>query len=246
MNATSRWQVSLVMPAYNEEAGIAVSVREAHAAISQYCDNFEILVVDDGSRDATAATVLDLADDLPEVRLIQLPGNQGYGAALRTGFEAALFDRVAFTDADAQFDLADLGRLLSLSNQAPIVVGYRVDRQDPWRRRFFSWGYNRLIRLLLGTHVRDVDCALKVFDRNTLMRILPQARNFFVNTEMLSMAQKLGIRVLESGVRHRHRRHGTSKVSLSDIPKTLAKLLPFWYRERICPYFSLSSPSIPR
>ena len=124
---------------------------------------------------------------------------------LRTGFEAARYDLVAFTDADCQFDLADLAQLAPLAAEYPIVAGYRADRKDPWRRRFFSWGYNRLARTLLGTRVRDVDCALKVFRRGALAELLPESRGFFVNTEMMTRARQLGFDVAEVPVTHRPR-----------------------------------------
>ena len=95
----------------------------------------KILVVDDGSHDETAQITSDEATRRPSVRLLRHPQNRGYGAALRTGFAAARFDRVAFTDADCQFHLADLGPLLELTERVPIAVGYRVARQDPWRRK---------------------------------------------------------------------------------------------------------------
>jgi glycosyltransferase involved in cell wall biosynthesis len=224
-----RYSLSLVIPAYNEEAGIEQAVAEADDALELVAGNHEVLVVDDGSADATAALVERAARQRPRVRLLRHPENRGYGAALRTGFEAARFDRVAFTDADCQFDLADLADLLPLTDSYPLVVGYRVRRQDPWRRRFFSWGYNVLARWLLGTRVRDCDCALKVFRREALANLLPVSRGFFVNTEMLTRARQLGYAVAEVGVRHRPRLRGTSKVSLADIPRTLGHLLPFWW-----------------
>ena len=138
-------------------------------------------------------------------RLLRHATNRGYGAALRTGFEAARFDLVAFTDADCQFDLTDLGTLAPLAAEYPIVAGYRADRKDPWRRRFFSWGYNRLARTLLGTRLRDVDCALKVFRRDVLAELLPESRGFFVNTEMMTRARQLGFAVVEVPVTHRPR-----------------------------------------
>src|SRR6185437_4889943 len=104
----------------------------------------------------------------PHTRLIGHPANRGYGAALRTGFEAARCELVAFTDADCQFDLTDLAAMVPLAERFPVVVGSRADRKDPWRRRFLSRGYNWLARRLLGTRVRDVDCALKVFRREAL------------------------------------------------------------------------------
>jgi dolichol-phosphate mannosyltransferase len=222
-------QLSLVMPAFNEALGIQAAVAEAHEALAGLGYEYEIVVVDDGSSDATADLVAEVADLRPAVRLVRHIINRGYGAALRTGFESARFNLVAFTDADGQFYLDDLERLVPLTGQFPIVVGYRIDRQDPWRRRFFSWGYNKLVRLLLGTGVRDCDCALKVFRREALAHLLPKTQGFFVNAEMLCRARRLGLEIAEAGVRHRPRRHGSSKVSLADIPRTLGTLLPFWW-----------------
>lgn len=220
--------LSLIVPAYNEEAGIRQALEEADDSLAELADAYEILVVDDGSRDATARLAAETACARPAVRLLRHEVNRGYGAALRTGFEAARFDRVAFTDADCQFYLADLAFLVPLTDRAPLAVGFRVGRQDTWLRRFFSWGYNALVRLLLGTRVRDCDCALKVFRKEALENLLPESSGFFVNAEMLARARKLGYRVAEAGVRHRPRLHGSSKVSLEDIPRTLSVLVPFW------------------
>src|SRR5438552_996146 len=153
------WSLSLILPAYNEAAGIAQAVVEADDAVSRLTDRYEILVIDDGSSDRTADSVTALLLTRPYVRLVRHSTNEGYGAALRTGFESARFDRVAFTDADCQFHVDDLATLVPLTDRFPLAVGYRVNRQDTWQRRFFSWGYNRLVRLLLGTRVRDCDCA---------------------------------------------------------------------------------------
>jgi dolichol-phosphate mannosyltransferase len=228
---TRRDGLSLVIPAYNEAAGIGQAVREAAAALRALGRVHEILIVDDGSQDATAEAVAELLPEFPGLRLLHHPRNRGYGAALRTGFEAARHDLIAFTDADCQFDLADLGALLTCAERVPVVVGYRRVRQDSARRRFLSWGYNTLVRLLLDTGVRDCDCALKVFRRDALMQLLPESANFFVNTEMLARARRLKLEVAEVGVRHRPRQRGASKVSLADVPKTLAALLPFWWAQ---------------
>lgn len=221
--------LTLILPAYNEAAVIADAVAEADVALRSLAWRYEILVIDDGSSDDTTNIVDGLADRYQWLKLIQHETNLGYGAALRTGFSAATCDLVAFTDADCQFDLSDLGRLIPWSAAHPVVVGHRVDRQDSWRRKFFSWGYNQLVRRLLNTGVRDCDCALKLFRRSALRQLMPTARGFFVNTEMLARARQLGLSVGEIGVRHRPRRAGVSKVSLLDIPKTLRVLLPFWW-----------------
>ena len=221
--------VSLILPAFNEEAVIETAIVEADIALRQLFHDYEIIIVDDGSSDRTVGLVRDLIAERPNVRLIRHDENQGYGAALRTGFEAASFDRIAFTDADCQFDLLELGELVRRIAYAPIVVGYRVDRKDPWRRRFLSRGYNWLARNFLGTRVRDCDCALKVFHRDALVNLLPETRGFFVNTEMLTRARQLSYRVIELPVSHRPRLGGDSKVSLWEVPKTFRTLVTFWW-----------------
>ena len=230
MNATlPAGSLSLVIPAYNEAAVIAQAIAEAEASLSGRFHEFEILVIDDGSFDNTAGVYQKLRDTAPHTRLIRHGFNKGYGAALRTGFEAARFPLIAFTDADCQFELTELSTLAALADEYPIVAGYRLDRKDPLKRRFFSWGYNRMARTLLGTRVRDVDCALKVFRREALAKLLPESRGFFVNTEMMTRARQLGFPVIEIPVTHRPRASGESKVSLLEIPKTATRLLRFWW-----------------
>jgi dolichol-phosphate mannosyltransferase len=226
-------QISLVIPAFNEAEGIGDAIGEAYASLSSLGYDFEILVIDDGSSDQTALVVGELSATWPRVRLLSHARNLGYGAALRTGFEAARFDLVAFTDADCQFHLDDVADLVALSRRHPIAVGWRVDRKDPWRRRFLSRGYNLLARTLVGTGVRDVDCALKVFRRDYLAYLLPESAGFFVNTEMLGRARRFGWSVAEIGVRHRPRRRGVSKVSLVEVPRTFATLVRFWWKHVI-------------
>lgn len=230
MDAANCTAVSLVIPAFNEAAVIARAIAEAETALALHFENFEILVVDDGSSDDTASLVRRAMPDAPHTRLLRHEANRGYGAALRTGFEAARFALVAFTDADCQFDLTDLAKLTALAVEVPVVVGYRADRKDPARRRFLSWGYNRMARTLLGTRVRDVDCALKVFWKDVLTGLMPEARGFFVNTEMMTRAHQLGLEVAEVPVTHRPRAGGESKVSLREVPRTARTLLAFWWR----------------
>lgn len=231
--------LSLVLPAFNEAAVIARAVAEAEAALSTLFDSFEIIVVDDGSTDGTALVVQGILRESPHTRLIRHSENRGYGAALRTGFEAAASDRIAFTDADCQFDLLDLGPMVKLAEGSLIVAGYRHDRKDSWRRRFYSRGYNVLARAVLGTRVRDCDCALKVFRREALAKLLPESRGFFVNAEMLTRARLMKMPVREMPVTHRPRLGGESKVSILEIPRTLRTMLAFWWKELV---IGVSSP----
>lgn len=222
--------LSLVIPAFNEAAVIAQAVAEAEAALSALFPDFEILVVDDGSTDGTSEIANRCRKDLLHLRLLRHPVNRGYGAALRTGFEAARADLIAFTDADCQFDLLDLGPMADRARYASIVAGYRHDRKDSRRRCFYSKGYNLIARALLGTRVRDCDCALKVFRRDALAKLLPESTGFFVNAEMLTRARLLGMSLEEVPVTHRPRLGGESKVSLLEVPRTLRTMLGFWWK----------------
>jgi dolichol-phosphate mannosyltransferase len=236
-------QLSLVIPAYNEAATIRQAVQEAGAALAAAAAAYEIIVVDDGSTDATAAIVQAEAQTNPHVRLIRQPRNRGYGAALRSGFQAARFALVAFTDADCQFQLTDLAYMLPLTRYYAVICGYRIARKDPARRRFLSWGYNTLAQFLVGSSVRDVDCALKILRRENLADLMPQSDNFFANTEMLAKARLQGLAVVEVGVQHRPRAGGRSKVSWRDIPKVLATFLPFWWSKIL---FAGARPPTPK
>lgn len=227
-----RGPISLIIPAFNEAGVIRQAIEEAVDALEVSFADYEIIVVDDGSLDQTAKMVAALQSRYKKLRLISHSRNLGYGAALRTGFLAARFPLVAFTDADCQFYLRDLARLTDRMETAAIVVGYRVNRQDPWFRRFLSSGYNRIVRTLLHTRVRDCDCALKVFRRDALERCLPESSGFFVNAEMLAKARRSQISILETPVQHRPRAGGESKVSLREVPRTLRTILAYWWKAR--------------
>ena len=227
--------ISLILPAYNEQEVIAQAVREADEALSSLTGDYEILVVDDGSTDSTAETLDRLARQFGNLHVLRQPRNLGYGAALRRGFEAATKGLVGFTDADCQFDLSELERLAYLARDYDIVCGYRIDRQDPFLRCFYSNVYNMLVRALLGTRVRDCDCALKLFHRETLPLLPISTDGFLVNGEMLTAARQRDLSVVEGGVTHRPRAAGTSKVSITHIPVVLAALVRFWWNAVLFP-----------
>lgn len=237
--------ISLVLPAFNEEESIQQAVEEAHQALCELTTDFEILVVDDGSSDRTAEIVSGLASRLGRVQLLRQPRNLGYGAALRRGFQTASKDLVAFTDADCQFDLRELDRLVLLSRHYDLACGYRIDRQDPWHRKFYSKTYNALVRLLLGTGVRDCDCALKMFRREVIQSLPFQSDNFFVNAEILSQAHLRSCSIAEVGVTHRPRLLGQSTVSLKHVLPVGRSLLRYWWREILFPQSADPSASGP-
>ncbi|HMB71215.1 MAG TPA: glycosyltransferase family 2 protein, partial [bacterium] len=159
-------RISVVLPAYNEEDNIEKQVSDVNDVLTAMrFDEFEILVVDDGSRDRTREVCETLAASVPALRLLLHETNQGYARALRTGFTSAAMPLVFYTDADNQFDMRELKNLLAAIDDYDIVCGFRIYRFDPFSRLVLSWGYNLLVRILFRIRVRDVDCAFKLFRR---------------------------------------------------------------------------------
>lgn len=224
-----RYGLTLILPAYNEAHAIGHSVKDAAKALDELGVPYEILVVDDGSTDDTAAIARVEASHLPQVRVLSLAKNVGYGGALRHGFREARFELLAFTDADGQFDLGELRLLLPRTKEFDLVCGFRIDRQDPWTRKLYSRGYNVLVQTLLGTRVRDCDCALKIFRRDQILALDLESNDFFFNAELLAKARMAGLTITEVGVSHFPRVRGESKVSIGHVFPVFATLLRFWW-----------------
>jgi hypothetical protein len=199
--------LSVVLPARNEAGNIDAAVGAA-LALQRRVDTLEVIVVDDGSDDETAARVTARMDGEPRLRLRRHSRSLGYGAALRSGFAAASLEWVLFTDADLQFDLDDVGPLLARAAVADVVVGWRVQRADPVARKCLGATWSALCRQLLGVPVRDVNCALKLLRRELLVALQLRAEGAFVNAELLARAAQQGARFQEVPVHHRPRRHG--------------------------------------
>ncbi|UGS37862.1 glycosyltransferase family 2 protein [Capillimicrobium parvum] len=224
--------LSVVLPAYNEEANIEPVVRRALEVLPDLVDDFEVLVVDDGSRDATVERALAAARGARDgrVRVLRHEVNQGYGAAIRSGFRHARGALVFYTDADNQFDLAELEWFLPMMADHDMVIGFRVYRYDTVLRSIVSWCYNRLVGVLFRVHVRDVDCAYKLLRREVLEKITIESDDFFVDTELVAKARRWNFRVAEKGVRHYPRTAGETTVQASDVPRTLRTIATMWRR----------------
>jgi dolichol-phosphate mannosyltransferase len=223
--------LSAILPAYNEEANITQAVERAVQVLPGLAEEWEVIVVDDGSIDGTAAVAERLvAEHYPRVRLLQHKVNEGYGAALRTGFDRARYDLLFYTDSDNQFDISELAYALPMMSGYDVVVGFRVYRYDPPVRVIASWGYNRLVRLLFRVGVRDVDCSFKLFRREVMEKITIETTNFFVDTELVAKARKWNFRIAEKGVRHYPRTAGETTVQPSDVPRTLKVVFQMWQR----------------
>ena len=207
-------RLSYFFPAHNEEANLAGLVAEALTTLPSLADTFEIIAVDDGSRDRTAEIAQDLAAQHPDVvRLVRHEVNQGYGAALRSGFAAARYELIAFTDGDRQFKVADVGRLtarLAGADRPDVVAGFRIKRADPLIRTLYARAYRLANRLFFGLGVTDVDCACKLFRREALDGIRVESGGAFFSAELLIKLQAAGRSVAEVGVPHYPRTAGSA------------------------------------
>lgn len=194
--------LSIVVPAYNEEPNVAGTVREIAKVAPRLSMDYEILVVNDGSRDRTGEIVRELMQEIPHSRLLEHYPNRGYGGALKAGFASASYDLIAFVPADGQFLFAEIDLFLSLIASADIVCGYRARRQDNLLRRLNGWGWNSAVRLLFGYLARDIDCGFKLLRREVLDRVPLPSDGAMIDTELLAGARARGFRIADVPVTH--------------------------------------------
>jgi glycosyltransferase involved in cell wall biosynthesis len=202
--------LSVVLPAYNEEANVERVVRDCAAYLQQRVPDYELIVVNDGSRDRTGEILDGLVSEFATLRPQHHPQNRGYGSALRTGFDAAKKDFVFYMDGDGQFDIRDLDLLLPLAtDDMHIVTGYRIERRDPFVRRLNAMLFgNFLVRVMLGVRVRDLNCAFKLIPQKVFARIKLESTGALVNAELYGRAVRKGFGIKEVGVHHYPRTAG--------------------------------------
>jgi glycosyltransferase involved in cell wall biosynthesis len=226
--------LSYFFPAHNEVENIEALVNEALDVLPGLADRFEVIAVNDGSRDGTG----DLADRLaarhPEtVRAVHHPTNLGYGAALRSGFGAARYPLVCFTDGDRQFHIADLGRLLerlAAPDSPDVVVGYRIKRADPLVRRVYARLYRLALVIFYGLTLRDVDCACKLFRKSALRGVRLESGGAFLSAELLIKVRARGGRTVEVPVPHYPRTAGQQSGA---NPRVVFRAIRDFWRLRI-------------
>jgi glycosyltransferase involved in cell wall biosynthesis len=206
-------ELSFFFPAHNEEANLEALVAEAFEALPAIAERFEIIAVDDGSKDRTPAIADALATAHPDVfRVVHHPVNRGYGAALRSGFDASRFGLIAFIDGDRQFKVADVARLterIQAADNPDVVVGYRLKRADPAIRRWYARVYRLSNRIFFGVRVRDIDCACKLFKREALEPIRVSSGGAFFTAELLIKLRFEGRSIAQVGVPHYPRTAGS-------------------------------------
>lgn len=226
------WGISAVLPAYNEASIIEDTVRDVARALKAVTDDFEIIVVDDGSLDGTGTLLEALARSAPELRLrtVAHAQNLGYGAALASGFEAAAKALIFMTDGDRQFDVSEVAALLSeLDGDTDLVIGWRRRRADPPLRRLNAWAWKQLVNGLFGYTARDVDCAFKLFRRRVWQCLTVRARGATFSAEFLVKARRRGFAVKERPVSHFPRPAGEATgAKLHVIARAFAELYQLW------------------
>jgi len=201
--------VSVILPCYNEQGNVERTTLAALEACRALFSDFEIIVVNDGSLDATGEIAERLAREHECVRAVHNWPNQGYGGALQRGFREARKDWVFYTDGDGQFDVREITRLIELLDRFDLVVGYRLDRKDHWMRKVNAWGWTTLCNLLFRMKIRDVDCAFKLILRRLLQEIPLHSRGALISAELLARAIRRGYRIGQVGVHHYPRLAGT-------------------------------------
>jgi len=214
--------LSIVLPAFNEEENILATVEAVRFEIAKLTDNFEIIVVNDGSRDRTGGIADALAREDRRIRVIHHPINRGYGAALRSGFTAMTKGLCFYTDTDCQFDLSEFPRLLQRLPGADVVTGFRVNRADPLHRRFNAALYKQMLSAIFGLRVRDVDCAFKVYRSALLKEFDLSSNSIFISAEALIKAAQRGCVIREVPVTHLARARGKQT---GNSPATLVRAL---------------------
>ncbi len=220
-----RYPITIFFPCYNEEQNVERVTREALDVASRISDDYEIIIVNDGSKDRTAEIADRLSRENPAVRVIHHEINKGYGAALQSGFKNATKELVFYTDGDGQFRIEEITKLLPLIEKYDIVSGYRIDRQDPFIRKVnaFLWGV--LVNALFKIRVSDVDSAFKLYRRKIFDEITLTSQGALIDTEILAKAKAKGYTLIEVGVNHYPRVAGEQTgAKLSVILKAFKEL----------------------
>lgn len=224
--------ISVILPIYNEAAGIEETIRSIASTKIPGVSTLEIVAVDDGSQDSTPRILSRLSKKYANITIVTHSPNRGYGATLKSGARAATHDWILFMDADMQFNIKSLKPFLKYTEDYDYVIGYRKDRADNTRRKFISFLYNRIVRFMFGLPIRDVDCAFKLMKRNTVRRIKGLPNSFFVSAALMIKSLRQGMLIKELPVKHLPRTKGVSTVTIPQVIRTIRDLA-LLYRETV-------------
>jgi glycosyltransferase involved in cell wall biosynthesis len=223
--------LSVFFPAYNDSGTIASLIIAALQSASKLTQNYEVIVVNDGSSDSTARILDELARVYPQLKIVTHEVNRGYGGALRSGFAAATKDVVFYTDGDAQYDPSEMDLLWAkMTTGVDLVNGYKVSRSDPWHRIVIGRVYHHTVKIMFGLRVRDVDCDFRLLRRSIFDRVRLEKNSGVICLEMMKKIQDAGFTIVEVPVNHYHRVHGQSQFfNFPRVIRTGIDVLKLWY-----------------
>lgn len=223
----------MFFPAYNEEEVIAQTIEKAAKVLPKVANKYEILIVNDGSKDGTEKVVKSLQKKMKFLRLVTHSPNRGYGGALKSGFSETQYDPVVFTDSDGQFDFAEVSKLIEKLREtnADLVIGYRLKRNDPPKRLFIAFMLKLWNLFWFGMWFRDTDCGFKLIRRRVLDEVMPLGSNGgIISTEFLAKVKRAGFKYQQVGVHHYPRTAGKSTGdNLGVIGRAVRETLSIWY-----------------
>ena len=200
--------ISVFFPCYNEQENVGRTVEKALEVMQKLNADFEVIIVDDGSSDSTGQIADEISGRDGWVKVVHHDVNLGYGAALQSGFKAATKELVFYTDGDGQFDINEMPPLLALMEQYDIVSCYRLNRRDSIIRKINGWCWTRLVCLMFGLKIRDIDCAFKLYKREIFDKIELSSTGALIDAEILARAARKGCRITQKGVHHYPRTSG--------------------------------------
>ncbi len=227
-----RPSISVFFPAYNDAHSIGKLVTDALEILSDLTDIYEVIVVNDGSRDETREVLDELKSKYEALRVVEHDINQGYGGALQSGFRAAANELVFYTDGDGQYDVRELVKLIPLlTANVDVVNGYKLERTDKMNRKVIGGFYNRLAHLMFSLPIRDVDCDFRLIRRTILGKINLRSTSGSICVELVYKLRKVGAKFEETGVNHYARQHGKSQFfTVRRVSKTLLDFFTLWFK----------------
>jgi glycosyltransferase involved in cell wall biosynthesis len=234
--------ISAFFPAYNDAGTIASmvvlidrtlrSLPEKYPTIS---DDYEIIVVNDGSADHTGEVLEELTYRYPRLRVVTHSENRQYGGALRSGFSSATRDLIFYTDGDAQYDPRELDNLVqALRDDVDMVQGYKIQRHDPWNRKIIGKIYHRLVNFLFDLRMRDVDCDFRLIRRSMFEQVNLESDSGIICVELMTKFRQAGGRLTEVPVHHYHRAYGVSQFfNFKRVARVGLDLIRLWFRLKV-------------
>ena len=219
-------------PAYNDSGTIASMVVVADMTCRQLTDDYEVIVVNDGSPDHCGAILAELQSRYPRLRVVTHEQNRGYGGAIRSGIASATKDLIFYTDGDAQYDPRELKLLVeALTDDLDMVNGYKIARHDPLNRKIIGKIYHHVVRLAFNLHLRDVDCDFRLMRRSIFEVVQLESNSGIICVELMTKIERAGFKIGEVPVHHFHRAFGISQFfNFRRVFRTGIDLLRLWYR----------------